>query len=248
MSLTSSSRRASWQRYHAATRSGTYGFLSALPLLVLYEVMITMANAGKAEQVRIGAEIWLKHVLFWVGGTGLWVLTGAVVLIGAGILYAERNENIPVRSRYFAGLVAESAVYAVVVALLVSNLVAAVFAAAPSPQAADGLGMQLALSIGAGLYEELLFRVLLVGGLFLALRRLTEHPATAYVVAAVAGALLFSAVHYVGALGDPFALDSFTFRFLFGIALNVLFLLRGFGVAAWTHALYDVWLTIGLFG
>ncbi|HEX7069526.1 MAG TPA: CPBP family glutamic-type intramembrane protease, partial [Rhodothermales bacterium] len=54
------------------------------------------------------------------------------------------------------------------------------------------------------------------------------------------GAIIFSAVHYTGPLGDPFTLSSFTFRFLFGLALNVLFLWRGFGVAAWTHALYDV--------
>ena len=47
-------------------------------------------------------------------------------------------------------------------------------------------------------------------------------------------------MHYIGTLGDAFTLSSFTFRFLFGLALNVVFLVRGFGVAAWTHALYDV--------
>ena len=54
------------------------------------------------------------------------------------------------------------------------------------------------------------------------------------------GELAFSAVHYIGPLGDAFELPSFFFRFLFGLALNGLFLIRGFGVAAWTHALYDV--------
>ncbi|RLB78811.1 MAG: CPBP family intramembrane metalloprotease, partial [Deltaproteobacteria bacterium] len=51
---------------------------------------------------------------------------------------------------------------------------------------------------------------------------------------------LFSLVHYIGTYGDAFTLASFTFRFLFGLALNVLFIVRGFGIAAWTHALYDV--------
>ena len=62
------------------------------------------------------------------------------------------------------------------------------------------------------------------------------------------GALLFSAVHYIGALGDAFTLPSFMFRFLFGLALNVVFLVRGFGIAAWTHALYDVMIVTGLLG
>jgi hypothetical protein len=29
-----------------------------------------------------------------------------------------------------------------------------------------------------------------------------------------------------------------------GVLLSGLFLMRGFGIAAWTHALYDVFLTI----
>jgi hypothetical protein len=44
----------------------------------------------------------------------------------------------------------------------------------------------------------------------------------------------------MGSMGDVFTLQSFTFRFLFGMALNALLMLRGFGIAAWTHSLYDV--------
>lgn len=246
--------------YWEATRTGTYGFLSALPLLVAYELMIAVANSGASMPVRIGAELWLKRWIAFAGGTGLWVLTGVVVVTGIAILYVERKKRVPLKPGYFAGLIAESAVYAVAVAALVSHVVAALFAVVPAPvaamspaapllpQAAADLWTQLALSIGAGLYEELFFRVLLVGGLFLLFRMLMRSQTTAYVAAALIGAALFSAAHYVGTLGDPFALDSFTFRFLFGLVLNVLFLARGFGVAAWTHALYDVWLALGLFG
>ena len=240
--------RPAQSAYLAATRTGTYGFLSALPLLVLYEVMITVANSGSARPVRISSELWLKQIAALTGGTGLWILTGGVLAIGAAVLFVERKKKIPIRATYFTGIIAESAVYAVLVAALVSQMVAAVLLVAPGPQPQHDLWTQIALSIGAGLYEELVFRVLLVGGLFWGLKRMVTSQAGAYVTAAVVGALLFSFVHYTGAFGDPFALDSFTFRFLFGLALNVLFLLRGFGVAAWTHALYDVYFTFGLFG
>ena len=56
----------------------------------------------------------------------------------------------------------------------------------------------------------------------------------------VLSAVLFSVVHYIGPMGDYFTLDSFLFRFLFGLILNGIYVTRGFGVAAWTHALYDV--------
>ncbi|PEN10964.1 CPBP family intramembrane metalloprotease [Longibacter salinarum] len=210
--------------------------------------MIAVANYGSGRPVRIGADVWMKQLAALTGGPIVWVLAGTVLVVGVGIMVYERKQNIPLRPAYFAGILAESAVYAVLVAGLVSYLVAAVFAAAPSPQMAHDLWTQLALSIGAGLYEELVFRVILVGGLFLFFRWMFSSQTTAYVTAAIIGAAVFSLVHYAGALGDPFALDSFTFRFLFGLALNVLFLVRGFGVAAWTHALYDIYLTLGLFG
>jgi hypothetical protein len=60
------------------------------------------------------------------------------------------------------------------------------------------------------------------------------------VTAALGGALIFSAFHYVGAYADPFSLQSFVFRALAGLFFSALFLLRGFGITAWTHALYDV--------
>jgi len=53
-------------------------------------------------------------------------------------------------------------------------------------------------------------------------------------------ALLFSAVHYIGSMGDAFTLGSFLYRFLFGLILNGIYVWRGFGVAAWTHAIYDI--------
>lgn len=240
--------------YFQTTRTATYGFLSALPLLVLYEVMIVLVNQGHIGQVRVGAEIWVKSLLDLAGATGVLLFGVVVLLVGVGVLWAERKKRIPIRPRFFGGMILESTAYAVVVAFIVAGVVGAIFAVAPAgpngmPQSMPGgLGMQLALSIGAGLYEELVFRVLLVGGLYWVLRRFLPHRTQAYVVAAVIGALLFSGVHYVGALGDVFTLASFTFRFFFGLALNVIFLLRGFGVAAWTHALYDVMIVTRFLG
>lgn len=237
---------SSWRAYHRATRSATYGFWSALPLFVLYETMIVAVNLDAARAVRVGADVLVKDVLAMTGASGGLVL--ALLVVGGGVAahLLDRHRAIPLRMRYFVGLVGESAVYAIGVAIAVSSLVGALFAAAPQPEGA--LWTQLALSIGAGLYEELVFRVLLVGGLFLLFRTLLETPTKAYLLAALLGAALFSLAHYVGPMGDPFALPSFTFRFLFGLALNALFLARGFGVAAWTHALYDVMVVTGMLG
>jgi hypothetical protein len=107
------------------------------------------------------------------------------------------------------------------------------------------IATQLMISLGAGLYEELLFRVLLVGGLaLLAGKGFGWEPRRAGLFAVVVGALIFSLFHYVGPYGDPFELSSFTFRAIAGVLFSGLYLVRGFGITAWTHALYDVFLAL----
>ncbi len=244
--------------YLRLTRTGTYSFLAALPLIALYEGLIRLASGGQIVAVRVGADVWVKQFLAWLGAEGTLWLSGVLVLVGAAVMLFERRKRIPLRGAYFAGMVAESLVYAVVVALLVSSMVGFLFAgpmaalrpaiAAPDGLAGQGLLTQIALSIGAGIYEELVFRVFIVGGLYLLLALVLGNRGVAYVVAAVVGAAFFSAVHYMGSLGDVFTLPSFTFRLLFGLALNALFLARGFGVAAWTHALYDILIVTHLLG
>lgn len=241
--------------YWSATRTATYGFLAALPLFALYESLILFVNTDPSAQIRVGADLWVKQLMALFGGTGLFALGIPVLLIGIWVFIRERRRRPPLQLDWFSWLVGESTVYAIVVALMVSTVVGLIFAAAPgmSPllaQAANSLStpMMLVLSIGAGLYEELVFRVVLVGGLFWMLNNVMAKSWMAYTLAALIGALLFSAVHYIGALGDPFTMASFTFRFLFGLALNGIFLARGFGVAAWTHAIYDVLVVTQILG
>jgi hypothetical protein len=103
----------------------------------------------------------------------------------------------------------------------------------------------LMLSLGAGIYEELLFRVVLVGLIAWGAKKLLGwRPLIAGVTATVLGALIFSAFHYIGPFGDRFEVYSFVFRTIAGLFFSGLYLLRGFGITAWTHALYDVFLLL----
>jgi membrane protease YdiL (CAAX protease family) len=229
--------------------------LAAAPLLVLYEVLILLTGATAYGGVRISADVWIKRLLGALGVTGGLALGAAALAIGAAVVAWERRQGVqpPLKAKWFGWLLAESLVYAVGLAALVGSAVGALVGFRAEPlmallQPAFGLGTKLALSLGAGIYEELVFRVLLVGGLAWGLRKLMPGRGAAYAVAAVVGALIFSWVHYVGAFGDPFAVGSFLFRALFGLALNGVFLVRGFGCAVWTHALYDVLVVTGLLG
>ncbi len=101
----------------------------------------------------------------------------------------------------------------------------------------------IALSLGAGLFEEFAFRVVLLTvllglfGVFLPRR-------WAAFFAIVCAALAFSLAHYVGALGEPFRLHTLAYRWLAGLLFTLLYYQRGFAIAAWSHALYDVWVLL----
>ena len=51
-------------------------------------------------------------------------------------------------------------------------------------------------------------------------------------------------VENLGDYADTFTLPSFTFRAIAGLVFSALYLVRGFGIVAWTHALYDVFLAL----
>ena len=108
----------------------------------------------------------------------------------------------------------------------------------------EGLLARVIGFCGAGLYEEVLFRLLLLPAVAFGLERLGASAATAAGWAILATSCLFSLAHYVGPLGDAFDLYGFVFRTLAGVFFSLLFLARGFGIVAGTHAAYD--LLVGL--
>jgi membrane protease YdiL (CAAX protease family) len=100
----------------------------------------------------------------------------------------------------------------------------------------------LVLYCGAGIYEELVFRAFLLSLLIAAFNLFFHKKKTALLSAVLLGALIFSAFHYIGPSGDSFSLGSFSQRTLGGIYFSTLFVTRGFGVTAASHALYDIFL------
>ena len=240
--------------YWSASRAPRHSLLFALPLLVLYEVLAFALSGSELGEVRNGADVLLKSVFIALGGR-YGVTAFSVVLAGiAGFLvWRDRRAAGPVRPGLFPVMFAESVVYALllggVVSALTSLLLSGRLALIAAPAAAGGvefaLPTQLMISLGAGIYEELLFRVMLVSGLAALARVLFGfRPLPAGVFAAVLGALIFSFFHYIGPYGDAFTLSSFTFRAIAGLIFSVLYLVRGLGITAWCHALYDVFLSI----
>ncbi len=240
--------------YWRVSRAPRYSLTFVAPLLVLYELLAFALTHDAIEGVRNGADVLLKSVFVVFGGRYGVAAFGAL-LIGTGgyLVWRDRRGSGPLEARVYLGMSAEVVIYAALLGTITATLTSLLLrgpsflAIVPQGAARLDLTTQLMVSLGAGIYEELLFRVLLVG----ALARLGWlvfgwRPLWAGVVATILGALIFAAFHYIGPLGDTLQLSTFVYRTVAGILLSALYLTRGFGITAWTHALYDVILALGV--
>ena len=94
--------------------------------------------------------------------------------------------------------------------------------------------------LGAGVYEEALFRLVLVPVLFGLLRLLQTPQVLASALAVTGSALLFSLAHHAGTPGEAFTWFAFVFRWMAGVFFAWVFVIRGFGIAVGTHTAYDI--------
>jgi membrane protease YdiL (CAAX protease family) len=215
------------------------------PLLIAYEGGILLLGPGA---LRNGAEVWLRSLLDFMGFGQYFLLPALTVGLLLGWHHVARDRwyvPLPV----LQGMAGECTcfalllvVFAYVQSLVLSALlpgfllfVGPLFGNAISEMFARVIGF-----FGAGIYEEVLFRLMLLTGLVATFHFLGLSPRRASWTAVAVSSFLFSLAHYVGVHGDPFSLYSFLFRFIAGAFFAVLFVRRGFGIAAGTHAFYDI--------
>jgi len=239
--------------YLQASRAPRYSLLFALPLLIFYQVLAALAPPAPGGMVvRNGADVILESVFVWlVGAWGPRLFMLCLIGVGAWLIARDLRANRNLSAAVLGGMLLESVCLSLVFGVVVGGLTAALLGAPPPPLMLDFTAQRLSrwtmlmLSLGAGIYEELLFRVVLVGLIAWGANKLLGwRPLIAGIAATALGALIFSAFHYIGPFGDHFEVYSFVFRTIAGLFFSGLYLLRGFGITAWTHALYDVFLLL----
>ena len=224
--------------YWLSTRSPLYSFLFTVPLFLIYEIGIFLTSSDDMFVLRNGADALMRQILATFGITGLyWV--GVIFFIGfiiAFILQRKYWEETQIHSDYFLLMMVESVGWSVLIYFLMTN----VYLLLMNPTGSM-LVQQVTLAVGAGIYEEFLFRVLLIAGISVILGFIFQwSDKTRNWAAMVIAAGIFSSFHFIGEYGDFFSFNIFMVRFLAGIALGTLYFLRGFGITAWSHAVYDL--------
>jgi len=219
------------------TRRGTLArpldaLIFLLPLILFYEV------ASLARQERVVAFEALFHFFKLFGYVGVWAPGLAVVIILIATHVAS-GDRWAIHWDRVGWMYVESVAFSV--PLLLLN-----WAVPLGPD--DGVGtfiQRMALGIGAGIYEELVFRLIIISLIVILAADLLRLDRAGVAVAAVILSSLAFAAHHHRPIGvEMFDPLRFTFRAVAGVYLAVIFWLRGYGPAAGCHAAYNVALVV----
>ena len=212
------------------------------PMLLIYEGGVLLLGP---EAIRNGVEVYLRYVLQSIGfGQYLLlpVLTTSILLAWHHI----NGDRWQIRTNVLGWMLAESLMLAFVLLLIArmqGSFFAAVAASTGGGTTADKIGLYIGY-FGAGIYEELLFRLMLLPTVVAVIAYCGVGKPKSITIAVIVTSLVFSAAHYqlftFNEMADLFSWFSFTYRFLAGVFFALLFLYRGFGVTVGAHALYDI--------
>lgn len=215
----------------APTPSGhgdvTASLVLIFPLLLAYEIGVLFA--GRVN----GADIVTRALYGAVGTRGAYLLVHAVCAL-AFLVWIRRDKRwSSLTLEVAAPVILEAAVYALTLGALGTLIVERLL----------GLGLSagsLVSAIGAGVHEELVFRL---GGLTLLVSMLSRanlERRVAFLLALAISTVLFAAAHHVGVYGEPFTTHAFAFRCVAGVAFGLIFWFRSLAHAVYAHVLYDV--------
>ena len=224
--------------YLLKSKTSFYSFLFTLPLFFLYEFNILFLSWDDILVVRNGADFLMRNILesfdiYGLYGLGLVFFLGLLVTY---IFFIKENQQQEVNVNFLFIMLAESMLWSVVLYFLLFKFMVLLM----NPVGKTIL-QQVTLAIGAGIYEEFLFRVLLIAGLSGILGFVFMWDKTfKNIIAVVLSGGIFSAFHFMGEYGDFFSMELFLIRFFAGLILGVLYMYRGFGITAYTHSIYDL--------
>lgn len=225
------------------------------PFVVVYEAALIATRCP----VENAAAAWLCAPLAGLGYGGMVALTLAFGLVFLAVVW-RRARQAPRERGIYGGMLLEGTLYGLLLGVVAQALATSMPMGRIVPLGSFGAvgggtetlsslshGMRdLGLAVGAGVFEELVFRGLLLTGLMAVLRHaLTADRLTSGVVALLISSYVFSAYHHWGPFGEPYHAGVFAFRFHAGLVLGALFVFRGLGIAALAHGVYDVWVTLG---
>jgi hypothetical protein len=228
----------------ASPRNLLTSLILVFPLFLIYQigVLFTLPMLNGADFVTTllftSLGLTLKGYLLF--------LAAVVTLFALAVALLQRRQHF--NGQIFVPVILESIIYALTMGSLIVLVMTRLLGFSPSlvlGLPGQGIATRIVMSLGAGVYEETVFRLGLLGGSVASLEKVLGMNRWAALISGfLLSSAMFSFVHYLPPMGDAFTLGSFTYRLLAGVVFGLLFKLRGLAVAVYTHAFYDIFVLV----
>jgi len=214
------------ERYDAGHGDLEASLVLVFPVLLAYEIGVLFA--GRVN----GADVVTRALYATLGSRTLYLLVHAVLaaLFLVWIRGAKRWDSL--RLEIVAPVMLEALIYALTLGAVITVIL--------SHLLGMGIGSSVVSALGAGVHEELVFRLGLLAGMVTFLRGGGTDRRVAVLIAFACSAPLFALAHHAGANGEPFTWHAFAFRTFAGLAFGAIFWFRSLAHAVYAHALYDL--------
>lgn len=215
------------ERYDTGHGDLEASLVLVFPVLLAYEIGVLFA--GRVN----GADVVTRALYATLGSRTLYLLLHAVLaaLFLVWIRGAKRWDSL--RLEIVAPVVLEALIYALTLGAAITLVMSHMLGMAIG-------GSTVVSALGAGVHEELVFRLGLLAGMVTFLRGGGTDRRIAVLIAFALSAPLFALAHHAGANGEPFTWHVFAFRTFAGLAFGAIFWFRSLAHAVYAHALYDL--------
>ncbi len=251
--------------YFARTCRPVYALVFLLPFIIIYEILVFAVNpqllSEPINNVRGGvvAFVWIQNFLHHIGldAKSAWLCAPLAIIITLLALQLTSRQKWKIHWPDFLIMTGECILISlplIILSLILKRPVRPSQVACLSASTAfhcNGFVIDVITGIGAGIYEELVFRLVLIGLLMLFFETiLGVKRSKAIIISVAVSAVLFSLHHHFVFLfgryakSEALALAPFIFRTVAGVYFASVFAVRGFGIVAGAHIFYNIIATI----
>ena len=207
--------------------------------MILYESLCYFIFFNKDYEIRNLADVFIRDRFYMIGDISQ--LFYIFILISIVIVYViynyEKYDSYSFSILYSFIMILEGLLLSLILLLIINGF--SVFEV--ENQINDNpYFINFYSSIGAGIWEEIFFRLFLFGFFVYLLKYIFESEVFTTVLAVLLSSILFSLFHYAGNLGEVFHWETFLIRFVAGVILCLIYKKRGLGIVCITHISYDV--------
>ena len=213
--------------------------LFIFPFLIIYEFLAFFKFKNSAYQIRNTADIILRDIVGIFSSNVMLFYSFLLLIIFLFFLIFKYEDikkykfNLP----YISIMYIEGIIFGIILVFLLNGI--DIFNFNNTIVHSYDYSLLFYFCIGAAIWEEILFRLILINLFFFISKKLSINNNFSFIVSITFSSVLFSLFHYIGSLGDTFSMYSFIYRFVGGLYLSILYYYRGIGISMMSHFIYD---------